>query len=183
VKILREYGIALGATDPAEFVTLLMQHQDALMRYIRPLVGSFADAQDVLQETATALWKKHGEYDPERSFLPWAKKFARNEILMHHRRNRKYTFLTEPLIESLLEDQSRIEEQREERRRALQKCLQTLPEADRELIDLRYAERDLTIQQLADESGQTANVLYKSLGRIRQQLMECIKHRLAAGLS
>lgn len=157
-----------------------MRNQDALLRYVLPLVGCFDDAQDVLQETAAALWKKFDQYDPQQPFLPWARQFARNEVLMHHRRRKRYTFLSEPLIESLLEDQSRIESLRERRRQALERCLENLPEADRELVERRYADHDASVQQLAAETGQTANTLYKALGRIRRQLLECINRKLAA---
>lgn len=170
----------MSGADPSEFVKILLRHQDALLRYILPLVGCFDDAQDVLQETATAIWRKFDQYDPKQSFLPWAKQFARNEVLMHHRRRRRYTFLTEPLIESLLEQQSQVESLRQRRELALRQCLEKLPEADRALLDRRYAEREMTIQQLAAESGQTANVLYKALGRIRRQLLQCINEKLAS---
>lgn len=167
-------------SDPSQFVQILLRHQADLLRFIFPLVGCFDDAQDVLQETAAALWKKFAEYDPEQPFLPWAKQFARNEVLMHHRRRRRYTFLTEPLIDSLLQEQSQLETVREQRQKALEACLKKLPEADRVLLDRRYAEQNSTLQELAEESGQTANVLYKALGRIRRQLLECINRKLAS---
>ena len=93
----------MAEADPALFVRLLLQHQDAILRYVLPLVGDLNDAQDVLQDTATALWQKFGQYDPAQPFLPWARRFAHNEVLMFHRRRRRYTFLTEELIDSLVE--------------------------------------------------------------------------------
>src|SRR5262245_39433334 len=97
----------MGASDPSLFVRLLLQHQNAMLRYILPLVGNLDDAQDVLQETASALWQKFDLYDPQQPFLAWAKQFARNEVLMHHRR--RYTFLTEELIETLVDRQAERE--------------------------------------------------------------------------
>lgn len=159
---------------------LLLQHQNDLLRYVLPLVGCMSDAQDVVQETATALWKKFDEYDPAQPFLPWAKQFARNEVLMHHRRKRRYTFLTEELIDALTTAQSQRDELSQQRQMALQQCLAKLPAKDRELIECRYAGDSTTIQALAEQLGQTANVLYKSLGRIRRQLFDCIHRKLAA---
>jgi RNA polymerase sigma-70 factor (ECF subfamily) len=167
----------MPATDPALFVRLLLQHQNDLLRYILPLVGCLDDAQDVLQETATALWRKFDQYDLRQPFLPWAKRFARNEVLMHHRKRRRYTFLTQELIDTLVERQSEQEQEAQRRRWALQKCLEQLPEADRLLIDQRYAP-GATIQQLAAETGETANVLYKALARVRRQLLDCINQTL-----
>jgi RNA polymerase sigma-70 factor, ECF subfamily len=166
-------------TDPSLFVRLLLQHQNDLLRYILPLVGGLDDAQDVLQETATDLWRKFDQYDPQQPFLPWAKRFARNEVLMHHRKRRRYTFLTEGLIETLVERQSEYERQEHRRRQALRDCLEKLPEADRLLLDQRYAVPGTTIRQLAAETGGTANVLYKALARIRRQLLDCVDRTLA----
>jgi RNA polymerase sigma-70 factor (ECF subfamily) len=169
----------MAETDPSLFVRLLLQHQNDLLRYILPLVGCLDDAQDVLQETATDLWRKFDQYDPRQPFLPWAKRFARNEVLMHHRKRRRYTFLTEELIETLVERQSEYEPQAQRRRSALWDCLDKLPEADRLLLDQRYAAAGTTIRQLAAETGETANMLYEALARIRRQLLDCVDRALA----
>jgi RNA polymerase sigma-70 factor (ECF subfamily) len=163
---------------PSQFVRLLIKHQNDLLRYILPLVGCLDDAQDVLQETATALWQKFDQYDPGRPFLPWAKRFAHHEVLMYHRKRRRYTFLTEELIGSLVERQTEQELDAQLLQTALRDCVQKLPEADRRLLDRRYAESGTNIQRLAAETGQTANILYKALARIRRQLLHCINQTL-----
>src|SRR5262245_53918758 len=110
-------------TDPSLFVRLLLQHQNDLLGYILPLVGCLDDAQDVLQETATALWQKFDQYDPSRPFLPWAKRFAHHEVLMYHRKQRRYTFLSEELIESLIDRQAEQEPYTQQLQNALQDCV------------------------------------------------------------
>jgi RNA polymerase sigma-70 factor (ECF subfamily) len=169
----------MAETAPSLFVRLLLQHQNDLLRYILPLVGCLEDAQDVLQETAMAVWRKFDQYDSRQPFLPWAKRFAHNEVLMHHRKRRRYTFLTPELIETLVERQSEQEQQAQQRRHALQNCIEKLPEADRLLLDQRYVTPGATIQQVAAETGGTANVLYKALARIRRQLLKCVNRTLA----
>jgi RNA polymerase sigma-70 factor, ECF subfamily len=169
----------MAETDPSLFVRLLLQHQNDLLRYILPLVGCLDDAQDVLQETATALWRKFDQYDPDCPFLPWAKRFAHHEVLMCHRRRRRYTFLSDELIESLIAHQAEQEREAEQWQEALQDCVNKLSEADRELLNHRYAEPGTTIQRLAAQTGQTPNVLYKTLARIRRQLLHCVGKALA----
>jgi RNA polymerase sigma-70 factor (ECF subfamily) len=164
----------MASNDPSLFVRLLLQYQNDLLRYILPLVGCLDDAQDVLQDTAMALWRKFDQYDPRQPFLRWAKRFAHHEILMYHRKRRRYTFLTEEMIESLSERQAEHEQYGQQLQKALVDCIQRLPEADRLLLNSRYAEPGTTIQHLAAETGQTANVLYKALARIRRQLLLCI---------
>jgi RNA polymerase sigma-70 factor (ECF subfamily) len=164
----------MAGTDPSLFVRLLFQHQNTLLRHILPLVGNLDDAHDVLQQTALALWQKFDQYDPGRPFLPWAKRFAHHEVLMYHRKQRRYTFLSEELIESLIERQAEQEPYTQQLQNALQDCIRKLPEADRRLLDQRYGEPGTTIQRLAAETGQTANVLYKAMARIRRQLLHCV---------
>jgi RNA polymerase sigma-70 factor, ECF subfamily len=164
----------MPATDPSLFVRLLLQHQNELLAYVFPLVGCLDDAQDVLQETATALWQKFDQYDASRPFLPWAKMFARHEVLMHHRKRRRYTFLTEELVESLIERQAEQEPDTQQLQHALADCVKKLSDADRRLLDQRYGQPGTTIQQLAAETGQSPNVLYKGLARIRRQLLLCV---------
>lgn len=170
----------LSEQDSGEFVGLWIRHQNDLLRTIAPLVGSMNDAQDVLQETAIALWRKFSTYDQQRPFLPWARQFAKHEVLMFHRRRQRYTFLSESLIEALAERQNQQEAISEHRRRVLVGCMDRLRDSDQSLLRLRYAEPGTTIQQVAQATGQTANALYKALQRIRQQLLVCLERKLAS---
>ena len=170
----------MAKPETGEFVRLWVRHQNDLLRTIAPLVGSVDDAQDVLQETALALWKKVDEYDQRQPFLPWARQFAKYEVLMYHRQRQKYTFLTEPLIEALAERQKDLQTISENRRRMLIDCMDELRDSDRLLLRRRYAEPGTTIQKVAEATGQTANALYKTLQRIRRQLLLCIDRRLAS---
>ncbi|EAQ77739.1 probable RNA polymerase sigma-E factor [Blastopirellula marina DSM 3645] len=155
-----------------------MEHQDRLLRYILPLVGSKDDAEDILQETATAIWKKFDQFDTTQPFVPWAKKFAHNEILRHHRNKKSVTFLTEELVEDLASRYDQREELRICRYEALMECMEKLPDGDRQILDIRYRNPQATIQSLANEVEQSANVLYKSLARMRRQLFNCVNRKL-----
>lgn len=167
--------------DAGLFVQLMMRHQEDLIRFVLPLAGSLEDARDVVQEAAVNLWRKFSEYDPAQPFRPWAKSFARYAVLMHHRKRRRFTFLTEELIDNLIEHQESEDDRAAGRRRAaLDTCLGKLPEADRKLLERRYRDRSATLQQTAGDAGVTANVLYKALGRIRKQLLTRIERRVAA---
>ncbi|MDI6451336.1 sigma-70 family RNA polymerase sigma factor [Anaerobaca lacustris] len=169
----------MAKQDSGQFVRLWIQHQNDLLRAIAPLVGSVNDAQDVLQETALALWRKFDKYDQRQPFLPWAKQFAKYEVLMYHRRRQRYTFLSEQLIDALAERQKEAETIGENHRRVLADCMNHLRDSDQRLLRLRYAEPGTTIQQIAEATGQTANALYKTLQRIRRQLLLCIERKLA----
>lgn len=169
----------MAEPDHAQFIQLLVRHEHDLLRFVLPLVGNLEDARDVMQEAAVNLWKKFDEYDPAQPFLPWARRFAYFAALMYRRKHRRFSFLTEELAESLAERQEQHELQWEKRRQAMERCLSLLTETDRQLLDQRYADTKVPMHQQAAGSGQTANVLYKALARIRRQLAECITRRLA----
>jgi RNA polymerase sigma-70 factor (ECF subfamily) len=162
----------------------MMRHQEDLLRFVLPLVGArLSDAEDVVQEAAIALWKKFDQYDPDRPFLTWAKRFVQYEALMHARRQNRYTFLTEELINSLSVRQDEIENDKQRRLAMLDQCLAKLPPEDLALVERRYAERSVTVGQVAEAMGATANVLYKNLARIRRALALCVARKLAVDVA
>ena len=59
-----------------EFVRRFVRCQPDLYAYILTLVPNVADAQDILQETAIAIWAKADEYRLDEPFMPWASRFA-----------------------------------------------------------------------------------------------------------
>ena len=60
----------------SRFIQLFTSHEKQIYRYILSLMPHSQDAQDVLQETAIALYNKIEDYDPTRPFAPWAFRFA-----------------------------------------------------------------------------------------------------------
>lgn len=163
------------------FVRLLLAHQRDLFRYVVTLIPSLTDAQEVMQETALALWRKFGEYDPAQPFVPWARQFAYFEALRFCRARSKYlAFLSGDLLEHLSRERAAAEPDLEERRAALRYCLDKLAPGDRELVEVRYAgERSLV--EFAAQTGRSIHMLKKTLVHVRRALLDCVTRRLAAG--
>ncbi len=170
----------LGA-DPAKFVQHFVRHQQELLGYVLPIVGSLNDAQDVLQEAALEIWRCWDRYDPERPFVPWAKGVLRNKALMFLRTRKRFVFLSDDLAQSLFEQMDQRPTDHGKRARALDQCLEQLRPQDRELLQHRYHEQGQSLQTLAEQRSRSTNSLYKSLGRIRRQLRECIERRVVVG--
>ena len=51
---------------------MFLASEKELFRYISALVPCVTDAQDLVQQTALALWRKFEAYDPRQPFTPWA---------------------------------------------------------------------------------------------------------------
>jgi RNA polymerase sigma-70 factor (ECF subfamily) len=101
------------------------------------------------------------------------------QVQMHRRsaaiRN-KYVF-TDETFEALAGEAPASIERDKAMSAALDKCLGKLNEKQRELIEQRYLTKG-TLQDLAEDTGRTANALYKTLQRIRESLHHCICDRM-----
>ena len=161
-----------------QFVKLLAHHDRELWRYILTLVPDPCQAEDILQETATALWRKFSDYDPSESFLYWAFGFARLQVLKHRQQSGRKPLLFDDAFLAVLADERGNEQVAlEARRNALAFCLERLMADDRQLLDSRY-QRRRTVASLAQRTGRPAKRLYNALDRIRRALLDCVTRQL-----
>lgn len=161
------------------FLRLFMASEPAVRAFVRSLVPTIADSNDVMQEVAIVLWEKFTEYETSDDFRRWAFGVARFKVLSWQRdrmRDRHVFGLetTDLLADEAEQHSSRMESQRE----ALKNCLNKLPQEQRALIDSAYAPA-VRIDALALQCGMTAMALYKKLHRIRIALTECTQRVLA----
>ena len=89
---------------------------------------------------------------------------------------RKY--IADDVIELLAEDWDKRELEREAQNFALKRCVEKLPDNDRDVLDKRY-NSNATLKEIAAALNQTPNSFYKKLQRIRRTLFKCITRRLA----
>lgn len=165
--------------DVDEFVKLFAQHQRRVHAYIGSLLPGRNDADDVMQDTSMALWKKWDQFDRSKSFLPWACGVAYFEVLKHRRKfaTRK-VFFSEELMETIADEALKRSETDEARTAALADCLLKLAPGDRQLIVHRYG-TGVTTQKAAEELGRPPSTVYKAMARIRRGLLECVRRSLA----
>lgn len=168
--------------DGGLFASLIVKTDRRLLRYILTLAPRRADAEEILQRTATALWENFDQYDTTREFYPWACRFAYFEVLKYRRDYaRERLVFREDVLEELAETRSSLENVLEQRREALLQCLSKLVPQDLELIRRRYCSSE-SIALLAQELGATAKTLYRRLDRIRERLADCVERRVAASV-
>ena len=163
--------------DHERFTRLLIEHEPELLRCILVAVPNRSDARDILQECSVSLWRKFETYQPNRPFVPWALGFVRIEIRRFLRKSTHRNQLTERAAEMLLEDQAKAAPQHEHRKSHLQDCLERLSAPQQSLID-GYYRREYSVADLSQQTGQTADAIYKSLQRIRRSLHNCVEAKL-----
>jgi RNA polymerase sigma-70 factor (ECF subfamily) len=159
-------------------VRLLLRHQDDLFRYIFCLLPNREDAQDVLQETSIAIYRKFAAYDDQKPFLAWAFGFAYLEVLKHReRKGRESRIFSEELVSLLAHERDSRQESLDARLQVLDTCLKELPPADRELIHHRYV-LNSSIDALLGRFKTSRRTLFRNLDRIRRTLFTCINRKL-----
>lgn len=158
----------------AQFLALFLASEKELFRYISALVPGVADAQDLVQQTALALWRKFEAYDPGQPFTPWACRFALLEVKEFLRRSRKWQALLDGgLADELVRRRESLAADLDRRLTYLAGCLDKLPSQQRAVVEGYYYERQ-SVEGLATRTGRTVEAIYKSLQRIRQTLLECV---------
>src|SRR5687768_16479673 len=115
--------------DPMErCMELFALHQRRLLLYIRALVPSPADADEVLHEINIVIWKKFDQFHEGGDFLTWAYRIAYYEICEYRRRKARSPAAFSPEVLEQLAETARTEDDVLERRRsALSRCAQKLP--------------------------------------------------------
>ncbi|MEM7474303.1 MAG: sigma-70 family RNA polymerase sigma factor [Planctomycetota bacterium] len=164
--------------EQEEFLRLLLKSEREILRYVMAIVPRVADAQEIVQDTAVALWKHVDQYDPSRPFVPWACRFAANHAKEFLRkRGRWYGFLEEEVAALLLERREQLAPQLDQRMEPLRDCVRELPEHNRRLIEKYYFDQK-TVEEISSEVNRSVDALYKSLQRVRGILMQCVDSKM-----
>jgi RNA polymerase sigma-70 factor (ECF subfamily) len=162
-----------------QFTRHFAESERALQAFAYSLVPNQADADDIIQETLTSLWKHFEDYDPERPFLPWANRFVYRQVQQHRRSmaTRSKYFFSDETIEQLAASEPLSLDRDLALSEALQGCLGILSSKNRDLVEQRYLAKE-SLQEVARRQGQTPNALYKKLQRVREALYRCITTKL-----
>jgi RNA polymerase sigma-70 factor, ECF subfamily len=159
-----------------QFLSLFLRSEREVFRYVAALVPNVSDAEDIVQQTAVALWEKFDVYDPSQPFTPWACRFALNKAKQWIERRQKWqTLLANGLAEELAQRRDQLRPELEGRLRHLEGCVDKLPDEQRTLLEGYYYRRD-GIEKLAQSSDRTVAATYKMLQRIRHALQTCIEN-------
>ena len=162
-----------------KFLRVFLKHEDDLRAYARALLPTWDAVGEVMQEASVVMWRKLHQLRDESEFLPWAKVIVHYEALKARQTvARDRLCFSEDIFELLAEEdpEDGIENMADERE-ALGHCLGKLESPQRKLVLLPYHGHG-AVTELAEESGRTVNSLYKKIGRLRQQLSQCVERQL-----
>ncbi len=170
--------------SPEAFSELVRLHQVRVRSYLARVIRRRDLIDDLAQETFLAAYRTLDSYRGDSALGGWLLAIARNQALMHLRRERlrAASTLDETVTTWLADDFTKdAPDARHEREvDALQKCLAGLPPTSASIVDEHYAKRHSAID-IARRLGKSAGAVWMTLMRVRQALRECMQKRLANG--
>jgi len=166
------------------YVKLLQGNEAALRCFIRSLMPSWNDVDDVMQEVSLVLWEKFSEFDQKTNFLRWAYVIARFKVMnFSSKKGRDKLQFDNDLFELMAAECEEEEDLREAEEQAMWSCMEKIPEAKKQLL-LNSSKKGVTIKALAEKLGKTPKSLYRTLDRLKELLSKCIQNQiLEQGLS
>ncbi len=160
------------------FMSLFVGSERAIRAYIRSMVRSIQDVDDLMQNVGLACWNKFDQFDPEGScqdFIRWCCVISRFEVMRFRRsRARDRLVLSEEVIELLATEAEDRLQRSEAERQALNLCLQKLTETERRLLLSIHTQGD-SISQIAAESNEKSRRLYSKVNMLRDLVADCVR--------
>jgi len=189
--------IAMNVDDPQElleqsrrgstaaFAGIVRLYQSRVRAYIGRYVRDRDAVEDLAQDAFLLAYRNLSTYRGESSLGVWLIGIARNVTLMHVRHQaRRRARATEVLqaalgrwiADALDRDATRLDD-RDQSLRALEQCLEELPEHSSALVEDYYFKGRRAVE-MAREQGKKESAISMMLLRIRDILGRCIRTRL-----
>ena len=147
--------------------------------YVRSMIFSLHDAEDVIQEVAVAVAESFDQFDQSRPLTPWVMGIARNKVVDHIRaKGRGQLTLDEPTMQQVSQAFESIERESDDMKQALADCMRRLKTRPRHVLELRYL-REMQISEISERMGLSSNAIYVMLHRIRTSLAQCIQGKVS----
>lgn len=167
-------AIALG--DRSALATLYARTSAKLYGICVRLMGSEADAQDVLHDAYLTVWRNAARFDPAKaSAITWLAVLTRNKAIDRLRQRRAATEPAEPAAELADEGPSALDIIAEDQdRERLAQCLEQLDERARTMIRSAFF-TGATYPQLAAQKGVPLGTMKSWIRRGLVKLRGCLE--------
>ena len=157
------------------FLSLLMANQRRINAYILSLVPNFADADDIMQETITVMWRKFEGFEIGTDFAGWGLKVAYYCILNYRKKKGKDKLVFgENIFQQIEEIAKQKQDGTDDRINYLRRCIEKLKSTDQRFLKARY-ELNYDVKSLAVQLDRSVQYVYKHLSRIHYTLNLCVK--------
>jgi RNA polymerase sigma-70 factor (ECF subfamily) len=169
--------------DGEAFAHLVRRYHRRLYFCVVGKITDSSEAEDIVQKTFVSAFHNLVAFDPGEPLFPWLRGIALNHCRNAWRQAARRARLKDRLLEAkraelqlgLLDQPDPGEEHRHV---ALRQCLEGLSEPEQKAVQLRFVE-ELSLREIGQSLGKTAEAARLFLFRIRTRLAECVKRRLS----
>jgi len=162
----------------ALFTQLLVANESQVRWFLRGLLPTWDDVQEVLQTASVVAWSKFDHFEEGTSFGAWLLTIARFEALKYRRGMARSPLIFTDEVWDLVAEEMDDEEYQDERRQHLQACLQKIESVDREIL-LKVHQTGVVTKGVARELGKSEQAFYKFIQRLRRRLRDCMSQAMA----
>jgi RNA polymerase sigma-70 factor (ECF subfamily) len=161
---------AVAAGDQAAFARLMAEQSPRLLRFVSALLGSVADAEELVQEALIRLWRQAEDWRPDGLVSTWLHRVA-YRLAIDAIRRRKTSVGLEGLEDVLPDDSLPHDERlvRDEESRRLSRAIDALPERQRTALLLCHFQ-ELSQAEAAAVMGIGEHAYESLLARARRKL-------------
>ncbi len=161
------------------FVRLLVEHEPGVRSYLRSLLPTWDDVEEVTQEASLIAWRKFESFEKGTAFGGWLLTIARFEALKYRRRMARSPMVFSADIWEMLADEGNTNEYQQIRRQHLEHCLGKLELAKRQQL-LKAHTPGVVMREVALASGKSEQGFYKMIQRLRSVLLKCVLKSIEA---
>ncbi|MFV9506205.1 MAG: RNA polymerase sigma factor [Oscillochloridaceae bacterium umkhey_bin13] len=161
--------------DQSAFATLVQRYSGAVFNLAYRMLNDAHEAEDAVQEVFLRAYRRLDSFDPTRRFITWLLTIGSNYCVDRLRRRRTPLVALDEVTFWLTSTEPGPERRTllDERRGAVQRALQRLPDTYRGVTVLRYW-HDLSYLEIAEALGLSEPTVKTRLHRARKMLAEAL---------
>jgi RNA polymerase sigma factor (sigma-70 family) len=162
-----------GVLPQASFKELVVNNQEQLYWQIRRLLKNHDDAEDVLQSVFIKIWKGIPKFRSDSEFSSWAYRIAYNESMTFIGKKKRIATIDDPSV--LLDNKEGVEDgfSSEEIEKKLFKALDSLPDKQRLVFELRYFD-EKSFAEISEITGTSTSGLKASYHIAQKKIKEIL---------
>lgn len=173
-----ELALAVVSGRREYYKELVKRYHKKLLLYLRHLIGSGDEAEDLLQNVFVKTYENLRRFDQDRKFSSWIYRIAHNEAVNYlKKKSRRRTVSWEDIVSvkdkidtADTKDSPEASRVRKELRREVRFALDRLPKKYREVIVLKYF-LGKSYREMSDITGRPQNTVATLLNRAKKRLL------------
>lgn len=175
VKLVRE--ILKGNMD--SFNLIIGKYEPSILNFTYRMVRNYEAAQDITQEVFITLYNRLYTYKQEHKFSNWLFQIARNKTVDYIRKYRRVHEVNIEDAENTLCCSSNMDESINylETRQEVEGFMKTLNETDRQILILKYGNRNSTFSDIAQILGMGESAVKGRYYRLKDKFKTFIQDR------